>query len=74
MKEGVKKNYETDEIIIHWDSAKCVHCGKCAKGLPAVFRPREHPWIVLAAATADEVAAQVAECPSGALTATRKGG
>ncbi len=73
MKEGIKKNYETDEVIVHWDSGKCIHSARCALGLPAVFRPRERPWIVLSAATAAEIVAQVEKCPSGALTVTRKG-
>ncbi|HEY3332385.1 MAG TPA: (4Fe-4S)-binding protein [Capsulimonadaceae bacterium] len=70
--KSVKKDYESDELIVHWDSAKCTHSGRCVRGLPEVFNLQQHPWIKLDAATADEIAAQVERCPSGALSVTRK--
>ena len=73
MSRDVKRDYESDEIIVHWDSAKCIHSGRCVLGLPQVFNPKSHPWINLSGATADEIKAQVEKCPSGALTCTRKG-
>lgn len=72
MDRAVKKNYESDEIVVHWDSAKCIHSGKCVRGLPGVFNIHAHPWIDVTGATADEIAAQVDRCPSAALTYTRK--
>ncbi len=65
------RDYATDAITVHWDSEVCRHSGICASTLPAVFRPREKPWIVLSEASADEVASTVALCPSGALRYTR---
>jgi uncharacterized Fe-S cluster protein YjdI len=72
MSRDIKRNYESDEITVHWDSAKCIHSGKCVLGLPGVFDLSKHPWIDVSGATAEEIAGQVAKCPSGALTATRK--
>lgn len=72
MDRPAKRDYETDEIIVHWDSAKCVHSGNCVRGLASVFNLRQHPWINVDGATADEIAAQVDKCPSGALSYTRK--
>ena len=67
------RDYPTAGLTIHWDSEVCAHSGICASTLPTVFRPREKPWIVAAAASADELAATIDRCPSGALRYTREG-
>jgi len=36
--------------------------------LPHVFDPQRRPWIDLAPATSEQIVAQVAKCPSGALS------
>ena len=72
MNRDIKRNYESAEIMVHWDSAKCIHSGKCILGLPEVFNLSKHPWIEVSGATAEEISQQVAKCPSGALTSTRK--
>ncbi|MCB0755588.1 MAG: (4Fe-4S)-binding protein [Flavobacteriales bacterium] len=64
----MKKEYTNGEITVVWQADKCIHCGNCAKGLPQVFKPREKPWIQMESASSEEIAAQVAECPSGALS------
>jgi len=43
----------------------------CVRGLPLVFDPRRRPWIELASATSEQIVAQVARCPSGALSIER---
>jgi uncharacterized Fe-S cluster protein YjdI len=43
----------------------------CVRGLPAVFDIKRRRWVAPEAAPADEVAAQVARCPSGALQYSR---
>jgi uncharacterized Fe-S cluster protein YjdI len=68
--QGVKRDYATDRIVVHWDSDRCMHSENCVRGLPVVFEP----WIAVDAAPADEVAAAVDRCPSGALTYTRLDG
>ena len=67
------RDYPTAGLTIHWDSEVCIHSGICAATLPAVFRPRERPWIVADAASADELARSIDTCPSGALRYTREG-
>jgi len=65
------REYETDEIVVEWRPDLCIHSGNCARGLPAVFDPTRRPWVDVEAATADEIEAQVARCPSGALHSRR---
>ena len=72
MDRAIKRNYESEGIMVHWDSAKCTHSGRCGLALPGVFNLSQHPWINVDGASADEIEAQVAKCPSGALTFTRK--
>ena len=61
------KAYETDEVTVYFDAAVCQHSGGCVRGLPDVFEVGRRPWIVPENASADEVAAQIERCPSGAL-------
>lgn len=60
--------YTNGEVTVVWRPALCIHCGNCARGLPSVFKPRERPWVDASAATSEEIVAQVAQCPSGALS------
>lgn len=66
------KTYESNDIIIEWRPSVCEHAGKCVRGLPKVFNLDQRPWINVEAATADEIAAVIDKCPSGALTYKRK--
>lgn len=65
------RDYPASGLTIHWDSEVCAHSRICASTLPQVFRPAEKPWIHADAATSEEVAATIDECPSRALTYTR---
>ncbi len=65
--------YETPEITVTFDPNICIHSGVCLSGLPAVFDVRRKRWVRPEAASADEVEAQVARCPSGALKTYRPG-
>lgn len=67
------KQYETDEILVEWDSRLCYHSHNCVRALPQVFDPDRRPWVMVDAASADEVERAVALCPSGALRARRAG-
>jgi len=69
----MRKTYEGTEIDVSFDPEICEHAGECVRGLPAVFDTQRRPWIVPDAASADDVAAQVARCPSGALKYERHG-
>jgi uncharacterized Fe-S cluster protein YjdI len=59
--------YEAPGITVTFDPNICTHSGKCVRGLPAVFDVARSPWVKPELATAEQVAAQVARCPSGAL-------
>lgn len=64
------KHYKNDDITIEWQPTKCIHAGECVKALPNVYRPKEKPWITIENATTEELKAQIAKCPSGALSYT----
>lgn len=65
------RRYSNGEITVLWQAAKCMHSGVCAQGLPEVFDPARKPWITIAGATSAAIVAQVARCPSGALSIER---
>jgi len=67
------KEYATDEIVVEWEPRLCSHSQNCVNALPLVFDDSRRPWIKVDAATADEVEAAVARCPSGALRTRRVG-
>ncbi|HEX7937475.1 MAG TPA: (4Fe-4S)-binding protein [Gemmatimonadaceae bacterium] len=67
------QTYENDEIVVTFDPNVCRHTGVCVRGLPQVFNVRERRWVQLEHASADEIAAQVTRCPSGALQYQMKG-
>jgi uncharacterized Fe-S cluster protein YjdI len=73
MRDAVKKEYATDEIVVEWEPRLCYHSHNCVRSLPQVFDPEKRPWVQIDAAAADDVAAAVARCPSGALRARRLG-
>lgn len=59
--------YEGEEITVRWDARRCLHVGECVRRLPAVFDTSRREWVVPDNAAADEVAATVRACPTGAL-------
>ena len=65
--------YETSEITVTFEPAVCTHSAVCVRGLPAVFDVRRRRWIAIEGASADEIHAQIALCPSGALKSYRPG-
>jgi uncharacterized Fe-S cluster protein YjdI len=67
------QSYDAPGITVTFDPAICRHTGVCLRGLPLVFDVRRKRWIAPEAAELEEVAAQVARCPSGALQAIRHG-
>lgn len=66
------RTYETEQIAVYWEPKLCFHSGNCVRALPAVFDPKRRPWIDVNAATADDIAAAVQRCPSGALRFERR--
>jgi uncharacterized Fe-S cluster protein YjdI len=67
-----RQTYEAPEIVVTFDPDVCSHSGVCVRGLPAVFDIKRQRWIRPELQNADEVAAQVERCPSGALQYVRK--
>jgi CDGSH-type Zn-finger protein/uncharacterized Fe-S cluster protein YjdI len=68
------KRYTSDTITVTFDGARCIHAAECVRGLPAVFDTRRRPWILPTAATAEEIAAVIERCPTGALHYVRSDG
>lgn len=66
------QTYETPGIIVTFDPNICIHSGVCVRGLPLVFDVKRKHWVRPELASAEEVAAQVRRCPSGALQYQRK--
>lgn len=65
--------YEAEGVVVTFDPNVCIHSAVCLSSLPAVFDVSEKRWIRPERATAAEVAAAVAKCPSGALRAVQPG-
>ena len=63
-----RDDYVGDGITIHDNRGICAHIGRCTDNLASVFKLRTEPWIDAHAAAADEIAAVVRTCPSGALS------
>src|SRR5207237_10435715 len=72
-RDDFTKEYTTDEIVVEWEPRLCAHSQNCIRSLPQVFDEKRRPWVKPEAATADEVEAAVALCPSGALRTRRVG-
>jgi uncharacterized Fe-S cluster protein YjdI len=73
-RDRLAKEYATDEIVVEWEPRLCFHSQNCVRSLPQVFfDDGRRPWVQVDAATAEEVEAAVARCPSGALRTRRVG-
>jgi len=71
---GVEREYRTNEIVVYWEPALCIHTARCLNALPEVFDVRRRPWVLVDAAPADAVARAVLGCPTGALRFKRLDG
>lgn len=60
--------YKKEDITVVWKPNICTHSGICARGLRTVFNPSARPWINMDGAALEAIVAQVAKCPSGALS------
>jgi uncharacterized Fe-S cluster protein YjdI len=61
------QRYEAEGIAVTFDPNLCIHTARCLQGLPAVFDVGRRDWVRPAEADANEVAAVIRRCPSGAL-------
>ncbi len=63
-----REDYVAEAITIHDNRGICAHAGRCTDGLKEVFRLREEPFVLATAASAEQIAAVIDTCPSGALS------
>jgi CDGSH-type Zn-finger protein/uncharacterized Fe-S cluster protein YjdI len=68
------RQYDGNGIRVTYDAERCIHAAECVHGLPEVFDPDRKPWIEAGAAAAEDLAAVVRRCPTGALTYERLDG
>lgn len=61
------REYTNGEVTVTWEPSKCIHSGRCVHGLPEVFDVHARPWVNILGASSDQIEAQIAKCPSGAL-------
>ena len=72
MADKIQK-YEGKDMAVYFEGDRCIHAARCVSGLPNVFKANiPGPWIEPDAADADELAALIKSCPSGALRFERK--
>lgn len=67
-----RKDYVGKEVTVSFDPEVCRHAAECVRGLPEVFDTKKRPWIQPDNARGEQVTAQVARCPSGALRIERR--
>ena len=69
------QSYEGEGLSVRFDAELCIHSRRCVLDLPNVFRANvEGPWIQPNEADAEELAAVIRQCPSGALSFEPKKG
>ncbi|MGN6438345.1 MAG: (4Fe-4S)-binding protein [Agriterribacter sp.] len=67
-----KIDYKNEQVTVEWKPDLCKHSGRCVNQLPEVFNVKAHPWINVNGADAEIIRAQVAKCPTGALSIADK--
>jgi uncharacterized Fe-S cluster protein YjdI len=70
----IRKEYQGDGIVVHWEPALCIHVAACIRSQPAVFDPNARPWVDVTRGNAGEIAAAIEACPTGALWYERTDG
>jgi len=68
------REYATPDIVVQWFAGRCIHSANCVRALRAVFDPKRRPWVDPTAAPADDIAAAILRCPTGALHFIRHDG
>src|SRR5262245_46103926 len=66
-----RQTYSASGITVTFDPDVCIHSGICLGALPEVFDVGRRRWIRPEAASADEIAAAIERCPTGALRYVR---
>jgi CDGSH-type Zn-finger protein/uncharacterized Fe-S cluster protein YjdI len=68
------RGYDGDGIRVSFEASRCIHAAQCVSRLPAVFDTARRPWIDPDGAPAEQIAAIVRRCPTGALKYERTDG
>ena len=68
------RRYSGEEVDILYNRARCIHAEYCIHGLDTVFERDRRVWIDANGASAQDIAAVIEQCPSGALHYERKDG
>jgi len=63
----MEKKYVGKDIIVYFDSEKCMHSANCVKNLTTVFDIKKKPWINPDADFSLKIAKTIDRCPSKAL-------
>jgi CDGSH-type Zn-finger protein/uncharacterized Fe-S cluster protein YjdI len=72
---GTPDVVEGRDITIQYDGKRCIHARFCVTQAAATFlEDAQGPWILPDASAAEDVAAVIRQCPSGALTYRRRDG
>ncbi len=66
------RKYTGEHIDVTYDAQRCIHVAECIRRLPTVFDKSKRPWVQTDQAQAEQVAATILACPSGALHYQRK--
>ena len=66
--------FEGQAVDAVWDGRLCIHVGECTRAKGELFVSGREPWCQPDLAAAEDVAAVVERCPSGALYYERKDG
>jgi uncharacterized Fe-S cluster protein YjdI len=72
-RDSLTKKYAREELVVEWEPRLCFHSQNCVRSLPEVFDDSRRPWVDVDGASAEEIEAAVARCPSGALRTRRVG-
>ncbi len=68
-------SYPGKAISVTWDGKLCIHVGECGRSAGPLFEGGRTPWCAPdLAQAADDVAAVIERCPTGALTYERHDG
>lgn len=62
-----RREYRLGRLAVSFDSAMCIHTGRCLQGAPGVFNLKQRPWIQLDKDAEARIVETVNRCPSGAL-------
>ncbi len=67
MTDTPTRIYENDDIKVFWYADRCQKTKQCVMGSWQAFDLSRRPWVDVNAISAEEMAAIIDRCPTGAL-------